>query len=104
MTPGASLLRQAESGVWLSGNGHCPAVHNTARKRGDPHFAPSVLARHVPDTRRGFRSRLLRNSHRWLERNEFEPHRFGLGSQFDLLPFLIANLVGGELGVVKLLT
>ena len=38
-----------------------------------------------------------------LERNEFETHGFGFGAQFGLLTIQIAQLIGSETGVVKVL-
>jgi len=46
---------------------------------------------------------LLRNSRCRLKRDAFKAHGFGLGAELDLLAFLMANLVGSELGIVELL-
>ena len=39
-----------------------------------------------------------------LEWDEFEPHRFCFGPKFDFLPFLMAQLVGGEAALLEFLT
>jgi hypothetical protein len=49
------------------------------------------------------RARLLSNSPGRFEGNEFKAHCLRLDTEFDLLAFVIAQLMGGESAVVELL-